>query len=117
MAEKLEDLNLPQAPVHKIIKDALPGKISVGRDVKAAMSRAASMFILYMTAQATEIAAKADRKTLLPKDIFEALEEAEFEDFVEPLKTALKGTSLHLFKFSGLYNEECLLIFIFSLSY
>lgn len=94
MAEKLEDLNLPQASVQKIIKEALPDNVNIGKDVRAALSRAASMFILYITAQGTQIAQKSNRKTLTAQDMFEALEEADFDEFIEPLKEALNSAYL-----------------------
>lgn len=91
MAEKLEDLNLPHASVQKIIKEALPDNINIGKDVKNALAKAASMFILYITSQGCQVAQKCNRKALVAQDIFEALEEAEFEDFIEPLKESLQS--------------------------
>ncbi|RZB40063.1 CBFD NFYB HMF domain containing protein [Asbolus verrucosus] len=90
MAEKLEDLNLPNLTVQKIIKDALPDGVNVGKDARSALSRATSIFVLYITSQASKEAQKANRKTLLGQDIIAALEELEFEEFVEPLQVMLK---------------------------
>ncbi|KAH0812131.1 hypothetical protein MTP99_013418 [Tenebrio molitor] len=90
MAEKLEDLNLPNLTVQKIIKDALPDNVNVGKDARSALSRAASIFVLYITSQATKEAQKVNRKTLLGLDIIKALEELEFDEFVEPLQIMLK---------------------------
>ncbi|EFA01094.2 DNA polymerase epsilon subunit 3 isoform X2 [Tribolium castaneum] len=90
MAEKLEDLNLPNMTVQKIIKDALPEHVSVGKDARSALSRAASIFVLYITSQATKEAQKVNRKTLLGQDILTALEELEFDEFVEPLSVMLR---------------------------
>lgn len=94
MAEKLEDLNLPNASVQKIIKEALPENVIIGKDAKSALSRAASVFVLYITSQASNEAQKANRKTLIGQDIITALEELEFENFIEPLQNILKGTYL-----------------------
>ncbi|XP_060519516.1 DNA polymerase epsilon subunit 3 [Cylas formicarius] len=91
MAEKLEDLNLPNATVAKIIKETLPEAINVGKDARAAISRAASVFVLYLTSQASNEAQRAKRKTLLGQDVIKALEELEFDDFVDPLQEILKG--------------------------
>ncbi|KAJ8919791.1 hypothetical protein NQ315_006320 [Exocentrus adspersus] len=90
MAEKLEDLNLPNASVQKIIKEALPDNVNIGKDARSALSRAASVFVLYITSQASNEAQKADRKTLTGQDIIKALEELEFENFIEPLQEVLK---------------------------
>ncbi|XP_022908803.1 DNA polymerase epsilon subunit 3 [Onthophagus taurus] len=89
MAEKLEDLNLSNASVQRIIKEVLPDNVTVGKDVKAAVAKAASMFILYITSLSTQTAHRMNRKTLLAQDIFDALEEAEFEEFIEQLREAL----------------------------
>lgn len=91
MAEKLEDLNLPQASVLRIIKDSLPENVTIVKDVKAALAKAASMFILYITSQSIQVSQNAKRKTLLPQDVLDALEEADFGEYVEPIKKALKG--------------------------
>ncbi|KAJ8934738.1 hypothetical protein NQ318_022810 [Aromia moschata] len=90
MAEKLEDLNLPNASVLKIIKEALPESVNIGKDARSALSRAASVFILYITSQASNEAQKANRKTLVGQDVITALEELEFDSFVEPLQEVLK---------------------------
>lgn len=92
MAEKLEDLNLPNLTIQRIIKDAIPDSVNVGKDARSALSRAASVFVLYVTSQATKEAHKVNRKTLLGQDIIAALEELEFDEFVEPLQEMLKGT-------------------------
>lgn len=92
MAEKLEDLNLPNASVAKIIKEALPNSVNVGKDARSALSRAASVFVLYVTSQASSEAQKMNRKTLTAKDVMTALSELEFENFIEPLEESLKGT-------------------------
>lgn len=62
MAEKLEDLNLPNQTVLKIIKDAIPDNVNVGKDARSALSRAASIFVLYITSQATKEAQKATER-------------------------------------------------------
>ena len=67
MAEKPEDMNLPTSVVTRIIKESvrqhnvilqflqskiifqLPEGVNVSKDAKSAMSRAASVFILYAT--------------------------------------------------------------------
>lgn len=49
MAERPEDLNLPNAVVTRIIKEALPTGVNVGKDARLAISKAASVFVLYAT--------------------------------------------------------------------
>lgn len=96
MAEKLEDLNLPGATVARIIKEALPDQVAVGKDARAALSRAASVFVLFLTSQASQEAQREKRKTLLGQDVIKALEELEFDDFIEPLQAVLKGIFFYI---------------------
>ncbi|KAJ8794949.1 hypothetical protein J1605_018536 [Eschrichtius robustus] len=80
MAERPEDLNLPNAVITSIIKEALPDGVS--------NSRAASVFVLYTTSCANNFAMKGKRKTLNASDVLSAMEEMEFQRFVTPLKEA-----------------------------
>ncbi|XP_025837025.1 DNA polymerase epsilon subunit 3 [Agrilus planipennis] len=89
MAEKIEDLNLPTAPIQRIIKEVLPSNINLSKDTKSSLARAASVFILYVTSHASQLAQKSNRKTMLGQDIIEALENLEFEELVDPVKTSL----------------------------
>ena len=49
MAERLEDLNLPNAVVTRIIKEALPEGVTIAKDARTAVAKASSIFILYLT--------------------------------------------------------------------
>ncbi|CAG9829900.1 unnamed protein product [Diabrotica balteata] len=90
MAERLEDLNLPNTTVQKIIKEVLPDSVYIGKDARSALSRAASVFVLYVTSQASNEAQNNNRKMLIANDVLKALEELEFENFIEPLEEVLK---------------------------
>ncbi|XP_051162504.1 DNA polymerase epsilon subunit 3-like [Leptopilina boulardi] len=91
MAEKLEDLNLPNAVVTRIIKEALPDGISVGKDARLAVAKASSIFILYLTSTANSIAKKHNRKTISGSDVIQAIEDIEFDQFKSPLNEALEN--------------------------
>lgn len=90
MVERIEDLNLPMANVARLMKDALPPQVSVTKEARSALTRAASVFILYLTTTASGNASNKKLKTLQAQHIFEALEEIEFEHFVGPLKEFLE---------------------------
>ena len=49
-----------------------------------------SVFVLYATSCANTVAQKSKRKTLTAPDVFTAMEEMEFETFLEPLKDSLE---------------------------
>lgn len=44
MVEKLQDLNLPNAVVTRLIKDNLPDGINIGKEARSAIARSASIF-------------------------------------------------------------------------
>ncbi|XP_064109809.1 LOW QUALITY PROTEIN: DNA polymerase epsilon subunit 3-like [Macrobrachium nipponense] len=89
MAEKPEDLNLPNAVITRLIKDSLPEGIVVAKEARSAIARAASVFVLYTTSTANNLAQKNKKKTVSAQDIFNAMKEMEFEKFVEPLQESL----------------------------
>ncbi|KAM8934466.1 DNA polymerase epsilon subunit 3-like [Pelodytes ibericus] len=90
MAERPEDLNLPNAVITRIIKEALPDGVNISKEARSAISRAASVFVLYATSCANNFAMKGKRKTLNATDVLAAMEEMEFERFLTPLKDCLE---------------------------
>ena len=91
MADRPEDLNLPMAVVTRITKEALPDGCIISKEARLALSKAASVFVLYATSCANNVAQKSKRKTLTAPDVFTAMEEMEFETFLEPLKDSLEA--------------------------
>ncbi|XP_058799576.1 DNA polymerase epsilon subunit 3 [Phymastichus coffea] len=91
MAEKLEDLNLPNAVVTRIVKEALPDGVTVAKEARSSVAKAASIFILYLTSSANMIAKKNNRKTVSGPDVIQAMEDIEFDQFIEPLQEALEN--------------------------
>lgn len=47
MVDKIQDLNLPATVVTRLIKEALPEGINIGKEARAAIARAASIFSTY----------------------------------------------------------------------
>ncbi|KAH9363183.1 hypothetical protein HPB48_011849 [Haemaphysalis longicornis] len=90
MAERPEDLNLPLSVVTRIVRDALPDGVNVSKDARAALAKAASVFVLYATSCANNFAVKNKRKTVTGADIISAMEEMEFESFVDVLTGSLE---------------------------
>ncbi|GFR59642.1 DNA polymerase epsilon subunit 3 [Elysia marginata] len=86
MAERPEDLNLPNAVVTRIIKDAIPEGVNVSKEARLAISKAASVFVLYATSISNNFAVKGKRKTINAQDVLSAMENMEFEQFIEPLQ-------------------------------
>lgn len=44
MVERIQDMNLPSASILRIIKEALPDGIGVGKEARTAIAKAASVF-------------------------------------------------------------------------
>uniref|UniRef100_A0AAY4EH22 DNA polymerase epsilon subunit 3 n=1 Tax=Denticeps clupeoides TaxID=299321 RepID=A0AAY4EH22_9TELE len=86
MAERPEDLNLPNAVITRIIKEALPDGVNVSKEARRAISQAASVFVLYATSCGINFAKIAKRKTLNAGDVMAAMEEMEFDRFLQPLR-------------------------------
>lgn len=91
MVERIEDLNLPNAVVARLIKNALPDGINVSKEARIAIGKAASVFIIYLSSAAILEAKRQKHKILLPQNIMDALEEIEMEHFAEPLKKSLEA--------------------------
>ncbi|XP_055628217.1 DNA polymerase epsilon subunit 3 [Toxorhynchites rutilus septentrionalis] len=91
MVERIEDLNLPNVIVTRLMKKALPPDIKISNESRTALTRATSVFVLYLTSAATYKAEKKKQKTLTVDHVFSALEEIEFESFIQPLKNDLEN--------------------------
>lgn len=89
MVERIQDLNLPISNVSRIIRDALPPNQNVDRETRIAIARATSVFIMYLSSTAAANAEKANHKIFTANDVFDAIEEMEFENFLGPMKQAL----------------------------
>ena len=83
------EFGLPVASITRIVKSRLPDGVQVGKDAKLAFSKAAGIFVLYLTACAGDICRDSKRSTVSVSDVFAALEEIEFEEYKEPLRVFL----------------------------
>lgn len=90
MVERIEDLNLPNAVIGRLIKEALPESASVSKEARAAIARAASVFAIFVTSSSTALAHKQNHKTITAKDILQTLTELDFESFVPSLTQDLE---------------------------
>ncbi|XP_042896365.1 DNA polymerase epsilon subunit 3 [Parasteatoda tepidariorum] len=89
MAQKAEDFNLPLSAISKIVKEAIPEGVQVTDVAKVALSKAASVFILYSTSSANNFSHAANRKRILGRDVFDALKDMKLEFLNHPLHNAL----------------------------
>ncbi|PSN73218.1 histone-fold-containing protein, partial [Corynespora cassiicola Philippines] len=82
----IEDLNLPKSIVQRLAKGVLPPNTQIQKDALLAMSKSATVFVNYLTSCAAENAARSNKKTVMPKDVFDAMAELEFEAFLPRLE-------------------------------
>ncbi|KAF2842472.1 histone-fold-containing protein [Patellaria atrata CBS 101060] len=85
----VEDLSLPRTMVQRLAKGVLPPNTQIQKDALLAMSKSATVFVNYLSSHANEKAQSASKKTIQPKDIFDAIQELEFPDFIPRLEAEL----------------------------
>merc|ERR1712210_411594 len=61
------------------------------KEANAAIAKAASVFVLYATSCANNVAQKSHRKTLTGADVIKAIHEMEFDKFAKPLESSLES--------------------------
>jgi DNA polymerase epsilon subunit 3 len=89
MAEKIQDLTLPLTVIQRLIKEALPPNAIAKSEAKLGISKACSVFILFLTSAATEITSGKNQKTMTADHVFAALKEIEFDHLVPELEAQL----------------------------
>ena len=73
MSDKLPEFEPPQACINRIIKQVLPDNVQITKDSRAAFTRAAGIFIFYLTHCANDICKEKKRQTISPQDVLTAL--------------------------------------------
>lgn len=86
---------LPLAIVRRVVKDKLSEcspdyDVSIHKEALLAFSESARIFIHYLSATANDICKDSRRQTMKAEDVFKALEDMEFSEFLEPLKASLE---------------------------
>ncbi|CAL5080176.1 unnamed protein product [Urochloa decumbens] len=89
---------LPKAIVRRLVKDKLAhiagggegAEVIVNKDAMVAFAESARIFIHYLSATANDMCKESKRQTINADDVLKALDEMEFSEFVEPLRTSLE---------------------------
>ncbi|PAN10991.1 hypothetical protein PAHAL_2G132000 [Panicum hallii] len=89
---------LPKAIVRRLVKDKLAhvagggegAEVIVNKDAMAAFAESARIFIHYLSATANDMCMESKRQTINADDVLKALDEMEFSEFLEPLRTSLQ---------------------------
>jgi histone H3/H4 len=80
----MERLDVPRAPIARLLKGALPESYKISREVKEACARAAGLYLLYMANAADECCRASGRTTVSAEDVLGGLEESELEALCQP---------------------------------
>lgn len=86
----IEDLNLPKSIITRLAKGVLPPNTQIQANAILAMTKGATVFISHLANAANERTAGANKKTIMPADVFAALEDIEFPEFQETLQAEFK---------------------------
>ncbi|XP_010557419.1 PREDICTED: DNA polymerase epsilon subunit 3 [Tarenaya hassleriana] len=94
-SEKVVAEELPRAIVRRVMKDKLSEcspdyDVSIHKEALLAFAESARVFIHYLSATANDLCKESKRQTMNANDVLKALEEIDFPEFVEPLKTSLE---------------------------
>ncbi|RPA85722.1 histone-fold-containing protein [Ascobolus immersus RN42] len=85
----LEQNLLPKSIITRLAKSAIPEGSMVQKDAQLALAKSSTVFVNRLIDEANEKARLAGKKTIMPKDVFDALKEMELEEFVPVLENAL----------------------------
>ncbi|TLD34585.1 histone-fold-containing protein [Venturia nashicola] len=86
----VEDYNLPKTMVQRLSKGVLPPNTQIQKDALLAISKSATVFINYLSSVANEQAQRANKKTIQPKDVMDAIHLCEFDSFLPRLEAELE---------------------------
>ena len=90
MGDVHEQYELPKANISRLIKQSLPEGVTVQKEAKQAITKAAKIWILYATACSNDYCMNCNRTTISANDVLSAMDELEYNHFVEPLKETME---------------------------
>ena len=93
---KVPEFEPPQACVNRVIKAVLPENVQITKDARNAFTRAAGVFIFYLTHCANDISREKKRSTIYASDVLNALVELEYEHFKRPVEDFLNGNIIEI---------------------
>jgi nuclear transcription Y subunit beta len=84
------DLYLPINNIVRVMKEAIPPNVKIGKDSKDTVKYCVSEFISFITSQAADHCLEHNRKTISGDDILEALATLGLDLYLEPLQEYLR---------------------------
>ncbi|KAF2964350.1 hypothetical protein GQX73_g9232 [Xylaria multiplex] len=89
-AVTIEDLTLPKSIITRLAKGVLPSNTQIQANAILAMSKSATIFVNHLANAANEHTLNNNKKTIMPADVFAALDDIEFPFFRERLEAEFK---------------------------
>ncbi|KAI8963329.1 histone-fold-containing protein [Daldinia sp. FL1419] len=86
----IEDVTLPKSIIMRLAKGVLPPNTQIQANAILAMSKSATVFINHLANAANEHTQNSNKKTIMPADVFAALDDIEFPFFRERLEAEFK---------------------------
>ncbi|KAI2810531.1 hypothetical protein BLOT_001694 [Blomia tropicalis] len=77
--------DIPLNVITKIISEAIPDELEVHDDFIKALSRATSLFILYSTTRANQVASENSRRSVYSQDVLTAISSLGFDHLLPNL--------------------------------
>ncbi|KAK1757466.1 histone-fold-containing protein [Echria macrotheca] len=74
----IEDLTLPKSIITRLAKGVLPPNTQIQANAILALSKGATVFINHLANSANEFTMGANKKTIMPADVFRALDDIEY---------------------------------------
>ncbi|OIW35138.1 histone-fold-containing protein [Coniochaeta ligniaria NRRL 30616] len=82
----IEDLNLPKSIITRLAKGVLPPNTQIQANAILALSKSATVFISHLSNAANEWTMSGGKKTIMPADVFRALDDIEYGFMREKLE-------------------------------
>ncbi|EWC48354.1 hypothetical protein DRE_02123 [Drechslerella stenobrocha 248] len=86
----IDDNTLPKTTITRLAKGVLPQNTQIQKDAVTAFTRGTMVFVNYLASAANDITQKNGKKTIMPKDVLEALDVIEFPGLKERLEVELQ---------------------------
>ncbi|KRX96463.1 DNA polymerase epsilon subunit 3, partial [Trichinella pseudospiralis] len=93
MAQHLDDLNLPNSAIEKLIQQQQIG-VQFSEEATTAISRAATVFILFCTSKALEITLKDSRRVIKAEDVIYAARGCNLPNFTGPVLAKIHAATI-----------------------
>ncbi|GAB1311098.1 DNA polymerase epsilon subunit D [Madurella fahalii] len=82
----IEDLTLPKSIITRLAKGVLPPNTQIQANAILALTKSATVFINHLANSANEFTVSSGKKTIMPADVFKALDDIEYGFMREKLE-------------------------------